>query len=279
VNAIIPPLAIDGPILSIRRFAVTPLAMDDIVRGKSLTPEMAEIIGGLVKAKVNLLISGGTGTGKTTLLNIMSGYIPHSERIITIEDAAELQLQQPHVVRLETRPPNIENKGEVTQRALVKNSLRMRPDRIILGEVRGSEALDMLQAMNTGHEGSMTTVHANSPRDALTRLENMVGMAGMNLPAKAMRQQISSAITAIIQVSRLSDGKRKITSIEEITGMEGDIVTMQEIFVFEQTGVAPDGVVLGSFHATGIRPKFIDLLRTRGVKISEEIFDPTRLYE
>ncbi|MBI3223304.1 MAG: CpaF family protein, partial [Nitrosomonadales bacterium] len=279
VNAIIPPLAIDGPILSIRRFAVTPLGIDDIIRGKSLTPEMAEIIGGLVKAKVNLLISGGTGTGKTTLLNIMSGFIPHSERIITIEDAAELQLQQPHVVRLETRPPNIEGKGEVAQRALVKNSLRMRPDRIILGEVRGAEALDMLQAMNTGHEGSMTTVHANSPRDSLIRLENMVGMAGLNLPSKAMRQQISSAITAVIHVSRLSDGKRKITSIHEITGMEGDIVTMQEIFMFDQTGVAPDGTVLGHFRATGIRPKFIDRLRTRGVMVSENLFDPTRLYE
>jgi pilus assembly protein CpaF len=279
VNAIIPPLAIDGPILSIRRFAVTPLAMDDIIRGKSLTPEMAEIIAGLVKAKVNLLISGGTGTGKTTLLNILSGFIPHTERIITIEDAAELQLQQPHVVRLETRPPNIEGKGEVPQRALVKNSLRMRPDRIILGEVRGAEALDMLQAMNTGHEGSMTTVHANSPRDALTRLENMVGMAGLNLPSKATRQQISSAITAVIHVSRLTDGKRKINSIQEITGMEGDIVSMQEIFTFEQTGVATDGVVQGHFHATGIRPKFIDRLRTRGVTISDDIFDPTRLYE
>ena len=279
VNAIIPPLAIDGPILSIRRFAVTPLRMADIVNYKSLTPEMAEILGGLVKAKVNLLISGGTGTGKTTLLNILSGNIPAAERIITIEDAAELQLQQPHVVRLETRPPNIEGKGEVAQRTLVKNSLRMRPDRIILGEVRGAEALDMLQAMNTGHEGSMTTVHANTPRDALTRLENMVGMAGLNLPPKAMRQQISSAITAVIHVSRLTDGKRKITSIQEITGMEGDIVTMQEIFVFEQTGVAPDGAVLGHFRATGIRPKFVERLRTRGVAISEEIFDPTRLTE
>ncbi len=279
VNAIIPPLAIDGPILSIRRFAVTPLGMDDIIRGKSLMPGMAEILAGLVKAKVNLLISGGTGTGKTTLLNILSGFIPHSERIITIEDAAELQLQQPHVVRLETRPPNIEGKGEVAQRALVKNSLRMRPDRIILGEVRGAEALDMLQAMNTGHEGSMTTVHANSPRDALTRLENMVGMAGLNLPPKAMRQQISSAITAVVHVSRLTDGKRKITSIQEITGMEGDIVTMQEIFIFDQTGVAPDGTVVGNFRATGIRPKFVERLRTRGVAISDEIFDPTRLYE
>lgn len=279
VNAIIPPLAIDGPILSIRRFAVVPLDMDDIIKGKTLTPEMAEIIGGLVKAKMNILISGGTGTGKTTLLNILSGFIPRSERIITIEDAAELQLQQPHVVRLETRPPNIEGKGEVAQRALVKNSLRMRPDRILLGEVRGAEALDMLQAMNTGHEGSMTTVHANSPRDSLTRLENMVGMAGLNLPSKATRQQISSAITAVIQVSRLTDGRRKITSIQEITGMEGDIVTMQEIFAFEQTGVAPDGMVLGHFHATGIRPKFIERLRARGVKIPDEIFDPLRLYE
>lgn len=279
VNAIIPPLAIDGPILSIRRFAVIPLGMDDIVRSKSLTPAMAELIGGLVKAKINLLISGGTGSGKTTLLNIISGFIPSSERVITIEDAAELQLQQPHVVRLETRPPNIEGKGEVAQRALVKNSLRMRPDRIIIGEVRGAEALDMLQAMNTGHEGSMTTIHANSPRDSLIRLENMVGMAGLNLPTKAMRQQISSAITAVIHVSRLSDGKRKITSIQEITGMESDIVTMQEIFTFDQTGVAADGTVLGSFRATGIRPKFIDRLLTRGVKISEDIFDPSRLYE
>jgi pilus assembly protein CpaF len=279
VNAIIPPLAIDGPILSIRRFAVTPLAMDDIIRGKSLTPEMAQIIGGLIKAKVNVLISGGTGTGKTTLLNILSGYIPHNERIITIEDAAELQLQQPHVVRLETRPPNIEGKGEVSQRLLVINSLRMRPDRIILGEVRGAEAFDMLQAMNTGHEGSLTTVHANTPRDALTRLENMIGMTGLSLPPKAMRQQISSALTAVVHVSRLTDGKRKVTSIEEITGMEGDIITMQQIFAFEQTGVAEDGTVLGHFHATGIRPKFTDRLITRGIKISDEIFDPTKLYE
>lgn len=279
VNAIIPPLAIDGPILSIRRFAVTPLRVEDFVRFKSLTPEMAELLEGMVKAKINLLISGGTGTGKTTLLNILSASIPATERIITIEDAAELQLQQPHVVRLETRPPNIESKGEVSQRALVRNSLRMRPDRIILGEVRGAEAMDMLQAMNTGHEGSMTTVHANTPRDALTRLENMIGMAGLNLPPKAMRQQISSAITAVIHVSRLVDGKRKISSIQEITGMEGDTITMQEIFVFDQTGVAADGTVLGNFHATGIRPGFVERLRTRGITIPDEIFDPTRLYE
>ncbi len=279
VNAIIPPLAIDGALLSIRRFAVIPLRMDDFLQMKSLTPEMAQIIEGLVKAKVNLLISGGTGTGKTTLLNILSGYIPLTERVITIEDAAELQLQQPHVVRLEVRPPNIEGKGEVTQRLLVRNSLRMRPDRIIVGEVRGAEVLDMLQAMNTGHEGSMTTVHANTPRDALTRLENMAGMAGLNLPPKTMRQQISSALTAIVHVARLSDGKRKITSIQEITGMESDIITMQEIFAFEQTGVAPDGTVLGHFRATGIRPKFVDRLRVRGINVPDELFDPTRLYE
>jgi pilus assembly protein CpaF len=279
VNAIIPPLALDGPLLSIRRFAVIPLLMDDFIRYKSVTPEMAEILSGLVKAKVNILISGGTGTGKTTLLNIMSGYIAPTERIITIEDAAELQLQQPHVVRLETRPPNIEGKGEVTQRALVRNSLRMRPDRIIVGEVRGAEVLDMLQAMNTGHEGSMTTVHSNSPRDALTRLENMIGMAGLNLPPKSMRQQISSAISVVLQIARLSDGKRKIVSLQEITGMEGEIVTMQEIFMFEQTGVSPDGTVEGHFRATGIRPKFSDRLRTHGVPLREDLFDPTKLYE
>ncbi|MDA8224381.1 MAG: CpaF family protein [Betaproteobacteria bacterium] len=279
VNAIIPPLAVDGAILSIRRFAVVPLHMEDFIRFRSLTPEMAQIIEGLVKAKINLLISGGTGTGKTTLLNILSGYIPPMERVITIEDAAELQLQQPHVVRLEVRPANIEGKGEVTQRMLVRNSLRMRPDRIIVGEVRGAEVLDMLQAMNTGHEGSMTTVHANSPRDALIRLENMVGMAGLNLPPKTMRQQISSALTAIIHVSRLSDGKRKLSSIQEITGMEGDIITMQEIFIFEQTGVAADGTVLGHFRATGIRPKFVDRLRVHGIALPDDLFDPLRLYE
>jgi pilus assembly protein CpaF len=279
VNAIIPPLAVDGALLSIRRFALIPLQMKDFLSMKSLTPEMAEVLQGLVRAKVNLLISGGTGTGKTTLLNVLSSNIPATERIITIEDAAELQLQQPHVVRLEIRPPNIEGKGEVTPRMLVRNSLRMRPDRIIVGEVRGAEVVDMLQAMNTGHEGSMATVHANTPRDALTRLENMIGMAGFNLPPKAMREQISSALTAIIHISRLSDGKRKVTSIQEITGMEGDVITMQDIFTYEQTGVGPDGAVLGHFRATGIRPRFVDRLRVHGITISDELFDPAKLYD
>jgi pilus assembly protein CpaF len=279
VNAIIPPLAIDGPILSIRRFAVVPMRMDDFLQYKSLTPGMAQVLEGLVKARVNMLLSGGTGTGKTTLLNVLSAFIPTTERIVTIEDAAELQLQQPHVVRLETRPPNIEGKGEVTQRALVRNSLRMRPDRIIVGEVRGAEVLDMLQAMNTGHDGSMTTVHANSARDALTRLENMTGMAGLNLPPKAMRQQISSALTVLVQIARMSDGKRKLVSLQEITGMEGDIITMQEIFAFEQTGIAPDGTVLGHFQATGIRPKFVDRLRVHGIEVPDDLFDPQRTYE
>jgi pilus assembly protein CpaF len=278
VNAIIPPVALDGPIVSIRRFAVIPLKIEDILQYKTLTPEMASILQGLAKAKVNMLISGGTGSGKTTMLNILSGYIPASDRMVTIEDAAELQLQQPHVVRLETRPPNIEGKGEVTQRSLVKNALRMRPDRIILGEVRGAEAVDMLQAMNTGHEGSLATIHANTARDALSRLENMIGMAGLNLPPKAARQQISSAITAILQIGRLADGKRKVMSIQEITGMEGEIITMQEIFAFRQTGVAPDGTVQGHFSATGVRPKFIDRLRAHGVIVPDNLFDPTRQY-
>jgi len=279
VNAIIPPLALDGPLLSIRRFAVVPLKSEDLLRLKTFTPDIAELLAGLVKAKVNVLISGGTGSGKTTLLNILSGSIPAAERIVTIEDAAELQLQQPHVVRLETRPPNIEGKGEVTQRALVRNSLRMRPDRIIVGEVRGGEVLDMLQAMNTGHEGSMTTVHANSPRDALTRLENMLGMSGLNLPPKAMRHQISSAISVVIQAARLTDGKRKILSVQEITGMEGDIITMQEIFVFEKTGVGNDGTVLGHFRATGIRPKFVQRLKSFGIAVRDEMFEPSRIFE
>jgi len=279
VNAIIPPLALDGPLLSIRRFAVVPLKTADLIGHKTLTPEMAEMLAGLVKSKVNILISGGTGSGKTTLLNILSGYIPENERVVTIEDAAELQMQQPHVVRLETRPPNIEGKGEISQRALVRNSLRMRPDRIVIGEVRGGEALDMLQAMNTGHEGSMTTIHANTPRDALTRLENMVGMGGMTLPPKAMRQQISSAIAVVIQVSRMTDGKRKLVSIQEITVMEGEIITMQEIFTYEKTGIAQDGTVLGHFRATGIRPKFMQRLKTFGVPLPDEMFDPSRTYE
>ncbi|SFH93206.1 pilus assembly protein CpaF [Collimonas sp. OK307] len=280
VNAVIPPVALDGPMMSIRRFAHIPLKMDNLISElKSLTPDMAIMLEGLSKAKVNMIISGGTGAGKTTLLNILSGYIPVSERIVTIEDAAELQMQQPHVVRMETRPMNIEGKGEITQRALVRNALRMRPDRIIIGEVRGGEAADMLQAMNTGHEGSLTTIHANTPRDALSRLENMVGMANVNLPHKVTRQQIASAITVIIQAIRLTDGKRKITSIQELTGMEGDVITMQEIFAFKQTGIGLDGEVQGYFHATGVRPKFTERLRSFGVALPDAMFDPARHYQ
>jgi pilus assembly protein CpaF len=279
VNAIIPPLAIDGPALSIRRFSVIPLKSEDLIKKRSITPEMATLLAGLVEAKANILISGGTGTGKTTMLNILSSYIPEGERIVTIEDAAELQLQQTHVVRLETRPPNIEGKGEINQRLLVKNTLRMRPDRIILGEVRGAEAFDMLQAMNTGHEGSLATVHANSPREALTRLENMIGMANLNLPHKVVRQQICSAIHVVIQILRLRDGQRKVVSVSEITGMEGEVITMQEIFSFQQTGVAPEGRVIGHFCATGIRPQFYERLQAHGVKLPEGLFDPDRVYE
>lgn len=279
VNAIVPPLALDGPVLSIRRFASTPLTMNNLVEYKTLVPEMAELLAGLTRAKVNILISGGTGSGKTTLLNILSSYIPDNERVITIEDAAELQLQQPHVVRLETRPSNIEGKGEVTQRALVRNSLRMRPDRIILGEVRGAEAFDMLQAMNTGHEGSMSTVHANSTRDALMRLENMLGMAGLNSTPKVMRSQIASAINVVVQVARLSDGKRKVIGLQEVTGMEGDMITMQEIFSFRQTGVSDTGVVQGYFSASGVRPKFGERLRAHGIVLADSLFDPSRRYE
>jgi pilus assembly protein CpaF len=279
VNAVIPPIALDGPMMSIRRFAHIPLRMENLVHDlQSLTPEMAEMLEGLSRAKVNMLISGGTGAGKTTLLNILSGYIPTSERLVTIEDAAELQLQQPHVVRLETRPPNIEGKGEITARALVKNALRMRPDRIIIGEVRGAEAVDMLQAMNTGHEGSLTTIHANTPRDALARLENMIGMASLNLPHKAARQQIASAISVVIQALRLTDGKRKITSIQEVTGMEGDVITMQEIFAYHQTGVDADGKIAGHFKASGVRPKFSDRLRSFGVHLPDRMFDPACRY-
>lgn len=280
VNAIIPPIALDGPILSIRRFAVLPLKIEDLVNTyKSLTPEMALMLESLAKSKINMMISGGTGSGKTTLLNILSGFIPASERIVTIEDAAELQLQQPHVIRLETRPPNIEGKGEINQRALVKNALRMRPDRIIIGEVRGAESVDMLQAMNTGHEGSLTTIHANNPRDAISRLESMISMSGINLPHKTYRQQIASAIAVIVQENRLSDGRRKITSIQEITGMEGDVVTMQEIFAFQQTGVDASGNVSGHFQATGVRPKFADKLLTHGIALPDSMFDPARHYE
>ncbi len=276
VNAIIPPLAIDGPILSIRRFSTTPLQAQDLVNFKSMSQEMALFLGALSKGKVNILISGGTGSGKTTLLNILSSDIPVSERIVTIEDAAELQLQQPHVVRLETRPPNIEGRGEVAQRALVRNALRMRPDRIILGETRGGEALDMLQAMNTGHEGSMTTIHANTARDALARLESMIAMAGVDLPAKAARAQVASAIGVIVQANRMSDGTRKLTSIHEITGMEGETVTMQEIFSFKQTGVGKEGEVQGYFAASGVRPRFWDRLLSRGIGLSESLFEPVR---
>ena len=279
VNAIIPPLALDGPVVSIRRFAAIPLTIEKLIEFKALTPGMAELLAGLVRAKVNILISGGTGSGKTTLLNILSHNIPEDERIVTIEDAAELQLQQPHVVRLETRPPNIEGKGEVTQRSLVRNALRMRPDRIILGETRGAEAFDVLQAMNTGHEGSMTTVHANTPRDALGRMENMIGMSGANLPPKVARAQIASAIGVIVQASRLTDGKRKLMSIQEITGMEGDMITMQEIFTFRQQGISEAGVVQGQFAATGVRPHFADRLRSFGIRLPEDMFDPTRRFE
>ncbi|QNA90792.1 CpaF family protein [Massilia sp. Dwa41.01b] len=279
VNAIIPPLAVDGPILSIRRFSATPLTVQNLLDYKSMTPPMIKVLEGLGIAKINILISGGTGSGKTTLLNLLSGFIPANERLVTIEDAAELQLRQPHVVRLETRPPNIEGKGEVTQRALVKNALRMRPDRIILGEVRGAEALDMLQAMNTGHEGSLATIHSNTPRDALARLENMVGMAGANLTPRAIRQQICSAVTVVVQASRLIDGCRKVVSIQEITGMEGDIISMQEIFRFEQTGVDRDGKVQGCFSATGVRPRFADRLKMYGAEIPDDTFDPDRIYQ
>jgi len=279
VNVIIPPLALDGPVMSIRRFSVVPLTMEKLIEFKTLTPAMAEVLKCLATAEVNLLISGGTGSGKTTLLNIMSGYIDAGERIVTIEDAAELQLRQPHVVRLETRPPNIEGKGEITQRSLVRNALRMRPDRIILGETRGGEALDMLQAMNTGHEGSMTTVHANTARDALGRLENMLAMGGMNLPSKVARAQIASVINVVIQTNRLTDGRRKLIGISEITGLEGDTISMQDVFMFKQTGVEADGFVKGYFQASGVRPRFMERLKARGLTLPEALFDPTRKME
>ncbi len=279
VNVIIPPLALDGPVMSIRRFAVVPLTMDNLVEMRTLSPEMAQVLQCLAKAEINVLISGGTGSGKTTMLNIMSGYIDPGERIVTIEDAAELQLRQPHVVRLETRPPNIEGRGEVAQRQLVINALRMRPDRIILGETRGPEAMDMLQAMNTGHEGSMTTIHANTARDALGRLENMLSMGGMSLTSKVSRTQIASAIGVVVQVNRMPDGNRKVTSICEITGMEGDVITMQEIFLYKQTGVETDASIKGYFQATGVRPRFQERLKSRGMALPETLFDPSRRLE
>jgi pilus assembly protein CpaF len=273
VNAIIPPLAIDGPCLSIRRFGHDPVTARNMLENKSMTEPMLELLSAVVKGRLNMLISGGTGAGKTTLLNVLSGYIPNSDRIVTIEDAAELQLKQEHVVRLETRPPNIEGKGAVRQRQLVINSLRMRPDRIVVGEVRAEEAFDMLQAMNTGHEGSLTTVHANSPRDALARIENMCSMANLNIPERAMRQQIAAAIHAVIQVARLSDGSRKVISVSEVTGMEAETICMQDIFVFDRVGIDESGKVRGAFRATGIRPQFADRLATAGCRLRPAIFD------
>ncbi|HUF68539.1 MAG TPA: CpaF family protein [Longimicrobiales bacterium] len=272
VNAIIPPLAIDGPHMSIRKFRRDTLSGADLIRNNTLTEKMLQLLEGCVKARMNVLISGGTGAGKTTLLNVLSSYISQNERIVTIEDSAELQLRQPHVVRLETRPPNIEGHGEVSQRNLLVNSLRMRPDRIVVGEVRASEAIDMLQAMNTGHDGSLTTLHANTPRDALARLETMVSMANLNLPDKAVRQQIASAIQVVIQVSRLSDGTRKVLTVAEIVGMEGDVITMQDIFIFDRSGVGEGGRVLGEFRPTGIRPRFADRLARYGVKLDSLLF-------
>ena len=273
VNAIIPPLAIDGACLSIRRFGRDPVTARQMIENKSLTEPMLELLSAMVKGRLNLLISGGTGAGKTTVLNVLSGYIPNNERIVTIEDAAELQMKQEHVVRLETRPPNIEGKGAIRQRQLVINSLRMRPDRIVVGEVRGEEAFDMLQAMNTGHDGSLTTVHANSQRDALSRIENMVSMANLNIPERAIRQQISSAVHAVVQVARLSDGTRKVLTVSEITGMEGDIVTMQDIFLFERHGIDESGKVRGTFKATGVRPKFAERLAASGCRLRPGLFD------
>ena len=273
VNVVIPPLAIDGPHLSIRRFGHIPITEDDLLKNQTITQPMLELLRGAVKSRINIIISGGTGAGKTTLLNVLSGYISEKERIVTIEDSAELQMKQRHCVRLETRPSNIEGKGAVMQRQLLINSLRMRPDRIVVGEVRGEEALDMLQAMNTGHDGSLTTVHANSPRDAIARVETMAMMANLNLPEKAVRRQIASAIQLIVQISRFSDGTRRITYMTEITGMEEDIVSMQDVFVFEKHGISPDGRVIGAFTATGIRPKFADRLKASGINVPGSWFD------
>jgi pilus assembly protein CpaF len=273
VNAIIPPLALDGACLSIRRFGRDPITSRNMLANKTLSEPMLEFLSAMVKGRLNLLISGGTGAGKTTLLNVLSGYIPNSDRIVTIEDAAELQLKQEHVVRLETRPPNIEGKGAVRMRQLVINSLRMRPDRIVVGEVRGEEAFDMLQAMNTGHEGSLTTVHANSQRDALARVENMVSMANLNIPERAIRQQVASAIHAVVQIARLSDGTRKVMTISEITGMEGELIQMQDIFVFDRTGIDDRGKVRGAFKSTGVPPRFAERLAIAGCRLNPAIFE------
>ena len=273
VNAIIPPLALDGACLSIRRFGRDPLTARNMIENQTLTEPMLELLSAVVKGRLNVIISGGTGAGKTTVLNVLSGYIPNSERIVTIEDAAELQLKQEHVVRLETRPPNIEGKGSVRMRQLVINSLRMRPDRIVVGEVRGEEAFDMLQAMNTGHEGSLTTVHANSPRDALARIENMVSMANLNIPERAIRHQIANAVHAVVQVARLSDGSRKIITVSEVTGMEGDMIALRDIFVFDRSGIDENGKVRGVFHSTGHPPHFADRLATAGCRLSPALFE------
>jgi len=273
VNAIIPPLALDGPSLSIRRFGTGPLAANQLVALKSISAEMMEVLSAAVKAKISIVVSGGTGAGKTTFMNILSQYIPHSERLVTIEDAAELRLAQENIVRLETRPPNIEGQGAIRQRQLLSNALRMRPDRIIIGEVRGEEAFDMLQAMNTGHEGSMTTVHANTPRDAISRLESMVAMGNMNLNEKSVRQQIASAISIVVQATRMTDGTRKVTSVTEITGMEESVISMQEIFSFQKKGIGPDGKVIGVFQPSRIRPKFLERLRVSGIVLPPTIFE------
>ena len=272
VNAIIPPLALDGPLLSIRRFGRDPLTVKDLVRLGSLTPQMSGVLREMVRARLNILVSGGTGSGKTTLLNCLSSFIPETERIVTIEDSAELQLQQPHVCRLETRPANIEGRGEITQRDLLRNTLRMRPDRIIVGECRGAETLDMLQAMNTGHDGSISTVHANSPRDALNRLETMIQMAGLDLPLKAMRQQISQALDVIVQTARLADGTRRVTSLSEVVGMEGDTIMLQDLFVFEREGVE-DGRIVGRTVSTGIRPQFMETMKASSHDVDPTVFD------
>jgi pilus assembly protein CpaF len=279
VNAVVPPLALDGSLLSIRKFARVPIGMDRLVEIGSVPLQVAEVLKAVVGSRRNVLISGGTGSGKTTLLNAMSAFIDYRERIVTIEDSAELQLQQEHVVRLETRPPNIEGKGEVAQRDLVKNALRMRPDRIIVGEVRAGEAFDMLQAMNTGHDGSMTTVHANTTRDALSRVEQMIGMSGIDIPAKSARAQIASAIHVVIQVGRLADGRRKLLSVSELTGMEGEVITMQEIFRFRQSGVGSDGIIEGRFESTGIRPRFLEQVMAHGISLSADLFRPDARFD